>query len=317
VEGFETYVLLAVNPGPDQIVWMVGCNGGHNSTCTPTIGRMGAAQLQGPQPRLVVNTTYRMEVAISTKAQSGYPNGYIGMRLFNMAGSILADLESATAPNADFTIGLLVGRSGLTCADNFLVETVTPFKSLFSDSFNRANGPAGSNYIYLPASLPVGRPAIVDNKLCADNHAIAYWKTSVKRSATYRISYLFSAATNQGYETYIMAGMNVTDASTFSSYLIGCDGGGSNGCNPHLKLLQLPNNTNLADGITPPLQPNRQYKFIATYKNGLATFRVYISNRLLTVVTGKVSFAGRYYLGVLVGRSGLSCIDDLSIQATD
>jgi len=229
--------------------------------------------------------------------------------MHDINGSVLFDFRmSLSAPLINYQLGLLVGRSGTTCATNFLVETAWDFKLVFSDKFDRADGPPGPSYLTVSAAP---QPQIIDQSLCGTTQSVAICVNQVAPEATYRIVYDFAAATDEGFESYGIAAANATGLD-FQVTTTGCDGGGA-GCIPVVR--QIPGDTLMA-GLSPNLQPLATYKFVIGYQPGYATFRVYSADgsRLLTIIAYATKTPFKFeHLGVLVGRSGLSCIKNFEI----
>jgi len=117
--GFETYVVAMKGLNFTGEILLVGCDGGHQGRgfCQPVIRTFETTYATGDPQALSAHTTYRIQIVFSSKSnvvQWTLSNSY-GETLYQLLGAV-ADLKTFTQG------GLLVGRQGVTCADDFRLE---------------------------------------------------------------------------------------------------------------------------------------------------------------------------------------------------
>jgi len=119
--GFETYLVATKAGNVSDETLLVGCDGGYTGQgfCSPTIQTFTVSYAKGVPQALSPHTMYRIQIVFSMKTnlvQWSLSNSF-GEALYQISGTV-TDLKTFTQG------GLLVGRRGVTCADDFRVETL-------------------------------------------------------------------------------------------------------------------------------------------------------------------------------------------------
>eukprot|EP00041_Stephanoeca_diplocostata_P005360 m.60101 g.60101 ORF g.60101 m.60101 type:complete len:230 (-) comp15739_c0_seq1:372-1061(-) len=113
----------------------------------------------------------------------------------------------------------------------------SPWTTVFLDTFDRPDGPIGSNYTTgLNGTPPL---AIHHHAVCSNTQAIAIYNTSLS-TAVHRVLYEFTPHSVEGFETYVLAIATETlqpSVPPSSVWIIGCDGGYSQTCTPTVRAL--------------------------------------------------------------------------------
>lgn len=154
-------------------------------------------------------------------------------------------------------------------------------------------------------------------RACADVQTGAM-HTGEVNSPHVRVAYSFTAASSEGFETYVVAG---TGSQLF---IVGCDGGyGEGQCTPIIRRVV----KGEGDTVGPSTRDsgvgfstNTEYQLEADFDDGLVTLQISDANGRVLATTGLSLGETFSEFGFGVGRmsdSKLSCIDDFRIEELD
>lgn len=186
--------------------------------------------------------------------------------------------------------------------------------TIFFDDFRGANELAERNWDTKGSKQPM----ILDGeRACADVQTGALYTATID-SAHVRVSYSFSAAGSEGFETYVVAG---TGSQLF---IVGCDGGYGHGqCTPTIRPATKGGN----DTVGPSAREARvdftsdtPYRIEADFNDGLVTLQISDASGQVLATAGLSLNESFSQFGFEVGRmrdAKLSCVDDFRIEELD
>jgi len=192
-----------------------------------------------------------------------------------------------------------------------IVHAQIQWTNYFFDDFNRPNGNPGPNWVTGINDLP---PLDITNgKLCSTTQSVALFNESMGDKII-RVTYSFVSTTNEGYETYTVGSPVITFPTPYSNILIiGCDGGGAQKCTPTIAMV---NTTNKITAPPVAFSVEENYFFDTSVIYQTPTLNILGPDGSSLSKTSASLFLQNHlnYWGVLVGRSGVSCIDDFSLD---
>jgi len=184
-------------------------------------------------------------------------------------------------------------------------------RTLFFEDFDYSGGSLAEGQW---TTTPEKSPAIANGQACGDVQSGAVYDTDID-SAHVRVSYSFSAASPDGFETYVVAG---TGSQLF---IAGCDGGYGEGmCTPTIRRVIKGSGDTVGpstSGKGVPLTPNTSYRVEVEFNDGLITLAIADgAGQVLATLDASLGETFTQY-GVGVGRMTdglLSCVDDFRIE---
>jgi len=187
------------------------------------------------------------------------------------------------------------------------------------DDFNIEDGTPSSWWTSVPQNAtqqpPGGMPQVFQHRLCGTTQSVALFAKSGPMQPFTRLTYLFESATTAGFETYLVA-MQATNVS--SLVMIGCDGGfqGQGFCQPVMR--PLTDSWTPIEGVPQALEPHHIYKVelvILAESNSVVWTLSNSFGESMYAFSGQVpGFDEMTQGGLLVGRSGVTCVDDFRLE---
>lgn len=265
------------------------------STATPTETASATASATATHTSTATQTPADTATASPTATQTAAPS-----ETDTPAGTATLPADTATPTRTATT----APTDTPTPDPNCFIATV------FSDDFNRADGPLGPphwNVSLAPTPL-----VIANGAACADDHGVAIYASTLD-GARARVSFRFVATSPDGLEAHALA---VTRGGTV--YYLGCDGGAGSGlCAPAIGIASGAAPQRLASGPPVALAAGVSYRIEATLDGRALGLRLLDGSDTVLATLAATSSATFTQVGVVAGRQSdgaLTCVDDFRLE---